>query len=64
MKYFLCIWNEQYYYSENNVEYKTIDFFNVEKGYDKEEIEIINKMDIGETCTLYNDHIIVRLKDI
>ena len=67
MKQFLCIWDKVVFHTENITEIKGIEFFTLENGYSKEEIENINNMEVGDIYNLpsyYNQHIITRVKDI
>ena len=67
MKQFLCIWDKEIFHTENITEIKGIEFFTLENGYSKEEIENINNMEVGDIYnipTYPNQHIITRIKDI
>ena len=67
MKQFLCIWDKEVFHTENLAEIKGIEFFTNNHGYSIEEIENINNMEIGDIYNLpsyYNQHLIIRIKDI
>lgn len=60
-KVFICFWDAATYGKDQSAKHD-ISFFTEDNGYTDEEIEKINKLEIGESLIIFEEHAITRFK--